>query len=195
MFHESPKTISITLCNPSFLSVGEWVEVDADRTPGYNSEGGIAVITGVHDNIADVKYILTKWVEKLVPLQRLTTIAMPHRVPRASLRQAKPDAQVPAAAVKEKGASNFRTMSAIQILKHGLTSNLWKKKRWLFDLLEREGIVDGSRQSRKENCWTYNKSQILYVEATQDAKQDVDFDPRRSDHKTGKDGSLKILLQ
>ncbi len=24
-----------------FLSIGEWVEVDADRTPGWNSEGGI----------------------------------------------------------------------------------------------------------------------------------------------------------
>jgi hypothetical protein len=42
------------LC-PGFLSVGEWVEVDADRTPGWNSEGGIAVIINVHDNFADVK--------------------------------------------------------------------------------------------------------------------------------------------
>jgi hypothetical protein len=40
-----------------FLSVGEWVEVDADRTPGYNSEGGIAIIINVHDSFADVKYV------------------------------------------------------------------------------------------------------------------------------------------
>jgi hypothetical protein len=108
MFHDSPKTISITLSNPNFLSVGEWVEVDADRTPGYNSEGGIAVIISVHDNFADVKYVLTKWVEKLIPLRRLTTISMPHRRPTASLRQAKV-----AAPVQEKVTSNFRTMSAI----------------------------------------------------------------------------------
>ncbi len=38
-----------------FLSVGEWVEVDADRTPGWNSEGGIAVIVGVNEGLADVK--------------------------------------------------------------------------------------------------------------------------------------------
>jgi hypothetical protein len=38
-----------------FLSVGEWVEVDADRTPGWNLEGGIAVIVGVNDGLADVK--------------------------------------------------------------------------------------------------------------------------------------------
>jgi hypothetical protein len=39
-----------------FLSIGEWVEVDADRTPGWNSEGGIAVIINVNDGLADVKY-------------------------------------------------------------------------------------------------------------------------------------------
>jgi hypothetical protein len=31
---------------------------------------------------------------------------------------------------------------------------------------------------------------MLYIEAMQDAKQDCDFDPRRSDHKTGKDGKF-----
>jgi hypothetical protein len=70
MFHASPKTLSLSLANPSFISVGEWVEVDTDRTPGYNSEGGIEVIISVHDNFADVKYVLTKWVEKLIPIRR-----------------------------------------------------------------------------------------------------------------------------
>ena len=40
------------------LLVGEWVEVDADRTPGWNSEGGIGVIISVQDGLADVKYDL-----------------------------------------------------------------------------------------------------------------------------------------
>ncbi len=74
-------------------------------------------------------------------------------------------------------------MSAIQILKYGLTENLWKKKGWLFDLLTREGIVDGTKQSRKEHCWSYYKSQMICIEAMQDAKEDATFDPRRSDHK------------
>jgi hypothetical protein len=39
------------------LSVGEWVEVDADRTPGWNSEGGIGVIISVQDGLANVKYV------------------------------------------------------------------------------------------------------------------------------------------
>ncbi len=55
MFHAPEKSRNSVLGNPNFYSVGEWVEVDADRTPGYNSEGGIAVIISVQDNCADVK--------------------------------------------------------------------------------------------------------------------------------------------
>jgi hypothetical protein len=46
---------NLRLLNPEFLSVGEWVEVDADRTPGWNSEGGIGVVVSVQDALADVK--------------------------------------------------------------------------------------------------------------------------------------------
>jgi hypothetical protein len=55
MLHAPPESNTSIIANPNFISVGEWVEVDADRTPGYNSEGGIAVIVGVHDDLADVK--------------------------------------------------------------------------------------------------------------------------------------------
>jgi hypothetical protein len=71
IFHAAPKAGSISIANLKFLSVGEWVEFDADRTPGFNSEGGIAVIVNVHDDLADVKYVLTRRVEKFVPLRRL----------------------------------------------------------------------------------------------------------------------------
>jgi hypothetical protein len=62
-----------------------------------------------------------------------------------------------------KTSTDFRRLSSIQILKYGLSHNLWKKLGWLFDLLNREGIVDGSKQSRKEICWQYYKSQMLYI--------------------------------
>jgi hypothetical protein len=55
MFHCPPAQQNVVLHDINFISVGEWVEVDADRTPGYNSEGGIAVIIHVHENFADVK--------------------------------------------------------------------------------------------------------------------------------------------
>ncbi len=55
MFRCVSKTSSLMSKNPSFISVGEWVEVDADRTPGFNSEGGIVVIISVQDDLVDVK--------------------------------------------------------------------------------------------------------------------------------------------
>jgi hypothetical protein len=55
MIHAAPKLKIGAIANIKLLSVGEWVEVDADRTPGFNSEGGIGVITGVDDDMADVK--------------------------------------------------------------------------------------------------------------------------------------------
>jgi hypothetical protein len=187
MFQCVPKTTNVLL-NPRFISVGEWVEVDADRSPGYNSEGRIAVVISVHDGFSDVKYVLTKWVEKLVPLRRLTTITMPHRGPRVSLRKAKVVVLPKALVDNVSSVSDFRRMSAIQILKYGLRQNLWKKNGWLFELLKSEGVLDGSKQSRKEFCWQYYKSQMLYIEAMREAKGDEEFDPRRSDHTMGKDG-------
>ncbi len=58
IYHVVKNSKSAVMNNPNFLSVGEWVEVDADRTPGFNSEGGIAVIISVQDNCADVKYVI-----------------------------------------------------------------------------------------------------------------------------------------
>ena len=86
--------------------------------------------------------MLTRWVEKMVPLRRLTTIVMPHRGPRASRRAPKAVAvEQTEKTSHDTGVSKFSSMSAIQILKYGLQDNLWKTKGWLFDLLHREGIV------------------------------------------------------
>ena len=124
----------------------------------------------------------------MVPLRRLTTIVMPHRGPRASLRVKK---IAPSPKRNDNNSSaicDFRKMSDIQMLKYGLTQKLSKNNGWLRDLLQREGIMDASKQSKKELCWRYYKSQLLYIEALQEAKEDDEFDPRRSDHITGKDG-------
>ena len=58
VYHSAPLIDRARLINPSFLSVGEWVEVDGDITSGWNSEGGIAVIIKVQDSLADVKYVV-----------------------------------------------------------------------------------------------------------------------------------------
>jgi hypothetical protein len=124
----------------------------------------------------------------MVPLKRLTTIVMPHRAAKPTLRSNATSSTPEPISDGATVMSEFRKMSAIQILKYGLSSNLWKKEGWLFDLLRNEGMSDGTKQSRKELCWSYFKSQQLYIEAVQDAKNDPEFDPRRSLHQTGKDG-------
>jgi hypothetical protein len=45
--------------------------------------------------------------------------------------------------------------------------------------------------ARKDACWSYYKSQQLYIEALQEAKDDREFDPHRSEHVTGKDGKFE----
>ena len=115
---------------------------------------------------------------------------MPHRSARACLRPSKSATMDNISATSTTTVSKFRSMSDIQLLKYGLAEGLWKKKGWLFKLLQDEGITDDTKQRRKELCWQYYKSQMLYIEAVQDAKNDCSFDPRRSDHKTGKDGKF-----
>ncbi len=157
-----------------FLSIGEWVEVDADRTPGWNSEGGIAVIVNVNDSLADVKYdppidyfthyalfatvsnryVLTRWVEKLVPLRRLTTIIMPHRDKMAGLRPRADLTTLPTEARSTKAVSEFRTMSAIAALKYGLTKKLYRSSGWLYRLLVKEG-------SAHHDAWQHLSQQFI----------------------------------
>ncbi len=76
--------------------------------------------------------------EKLVPLRRLTTIIMPHREKRASLRSNKNNAAVQKFTAGVKEVSEFRTMSAIQVLKYGVEHRLNKSKDWLLRLLHKE---------------------------------------------------------
>ena len=53
--------------------------------------------------------------------------------------------------------------------------------------------MDDTKQSKKERCWSDYKAQTLYIEAMQEAKDDMTFDPRRDDHvKSKKDGRFKM---
>jgi hypothetical protein len=56
MFRKAPpRPLSRTIM-AALVSVGDWVHVDADRSTGWNSEGGIAMVIAVHDSFSDVKY-------------------------------------------------------------------------------------------------------------------------------------------
>jgi hypothetical protein len=198
MFCAVPQTRLLQSMQIKFLSAGEWVEVEPDISPGWNSEGGIGVITLVTDGLADVKYVWTRWVEKLIPLRRLTTIIMSHRGPAAGLRPSRP---IPTAKISV--VSDLRSMSAIQLLKYGIEKKIYKAKGWILKLLLKEGcstpyhplnsctgnikivliyisgLMEDARQCKKERCWSDYKSQQLYIKAMREAKEDPEFDPRR----------------
>jgi hypothetical protein len=44
MFQVAPPTSSARHVGAASVSVGDFVEVDADRTPGWNGEGGVAMV-------------------------------------------------------------------------------------------------------------------------------------------------------
>ncbi len=75
----------ITFTGSAGLTVGDWVEIEHDFSPGVNSGGGIGIITGIVDNFSHVKYIVDGHKEKFVPVRRLTCISMPFRREKAQL--------------------------------------------------------------------------------------------------------------
>jgi hypothetical protein len=77
------------------LTVGDWVEIEHDFSPGVNSGGGIGIITGIDANFSHAKYILDGHTEKFVPVRRLTCIPMPFRREKAQLRTRSAEAAQP----------------------------------------------------------------------------------------------------
>ncbi len=76
----------IVLTGTGGLTVGDWVEVLHDFSPGHNSVGGVGVIIEIIERLSNVRYIVDGHVEKFIPLTRLTTIPIPFRREKAQLR-------------------------------------------------------------------------------------------------------------
>ncbi len=55
MFREAPPRPTSRTIAAASVSVEDCVQVDADRSTGWNSEGGIAMVIAVHDSFSDVK--------------------------------------------------------------------------------------------------------------------------------------------
>ena len=52
-----------------------------------------------------------------------------------------------------------------------------------------------TKQCKKEKFWADYKAQQLYIDAMREAKEDPEFDPRRTHLVIGKDGQYKKLSQ
>ena len=107
-------------------SVGEWVEVASDYSPGMCSAGGIAVVTAVEDgNLTNVKYVLDGRSEKFITIDRLTTIPMPYRRENATLRPR--SSARPSTAAQSTEQNVFRQLNEVERLYKGLAMGLHKK--------------------------------------------------------------------
>jgi hypothetical protein len=87
MVHTKIETeAEIDLTGAGGLTVGDWVEVRHDFSPGHNSGGGCGVIVAITGALSNVRYIIDGHVEKFIPLARLTMIPMPYRRDQSKLR-------------------------------------------------------------------------------------------------------------
>ena len=87
------------------------------------------------------RYVLTRWTEKMIPFTRLTSIVMPHRAAKPSLRPRGNKTLAATSAKDAASATDFRNWTAIKLLKYGLEKKLFKRKGWLFQLLTEEGCI------------------------------------------------------
>ena len=58
-----------------------------------------------------------------------------------------------------------------------------------------KGVLDDKKASKKEKFWGDYKAQLLYIDAMREAKEDPEFDPRRTHLVVGKDGRYEKISQ
>ncbi len=114
--------------------------------------------------------------EEGISLNRITTIPMPHRGPKAILRTRSPKVNEKSDAVPK---SKFAQMSSIDILKWGLDYKRNVKKGWLKRLLVGEKILEDTKAAKNVRFWQDYQAQSLFIQGMQAALGD-EFDPRVS---------------
>jgi hypothetical protein len=67
---------------------------------------------------------------------------MPHHGATSTLRPRSEKITTAEVSAKDKSrTSDMRSWTAIKLLKHGLEKKIYRKKGWLFDLLQKEGAI------------------------------------------------------
>ncbi len=80
----------------------------------------------------------------------------------------------------------------LSVLGFACTITFYLKYNCLFPLLYL-GLLKDDKQSKKEKFWADYKAQLLYIDAMREAKEDPEFDPRRTHIVTGKDGRYEKI--
>jgi hypothetical protein len=134
-----------------------------------------------------IRYVLDGRLEAHVSILRLTTIPMPMRGIKATLRERAPKVAEKKSATVSR--SPFATMSAIDCLKWGLLYNRNVIKGWLRAHLIKEKVVDDNKEDIQKRFWSDYKAQELFMQGMQACMGD-DFDPRISKQKREADGNF-----
>jgi hypothetical protein len=102
----------IILTGTGGLTVGDWVDVTHDFSPGHNSGGGVGVVIEIVEDRCNVRYIVDGHTERFIPIPRLTMIPMPFRREKSQLRTRSSQS-----AEKEKGTVSKIISAIFQISK------------------------------------------------------------------------------
>ncbi len=132
------------------------------------------------------RFVLDGKHEQGIPIERLTTIPMPHRGEQATLRD-RPSKAGPLANSVPK--SVYARMSAIDLLKRGLLYKRNVKKGWLIDLLIGEKILEDNKAAKNKRVWDDYQVQQLFIQGMQAALGD-EFDPRASKQGRSENGDF-----
>jgi hypothetical protein len=170
------------------LTVGEWVEVEHDFSPGNNSGGGVAIIYEIVESFSYVRYIIDGRRENFVPFKRITSIPMPFRRETAKLRmrstaneqqeegetkhctsltQKCSKQRVPHLCQAPGHGSKWRTMNHVECLQYGVAHGFHKKEGWLWKKLLVDGIVPNTQAALRERCYNAYQSPKVFIMAQQ----------------------------
>jgi hypothetical protein len=134
-----------------------------------------------------LRYVLDGRMEANINIGRMTTIPMPMRGTKATLR-ARETLVVPTQAPIEP-RSKFARMSAIDCLKWGLLFNRNVTKGWLRAHLIKEKVLGGDKAGIQKRFWSDYKAQELFMQGMRECMGE-EFDPKLSKQKREANGDF-----
>ena len=148
MVHCKRKSVLEEQAELASVKVGDWVDVEADYSPGLCSDGGYGCVIGLHTQATvgaplgvtitavDVHFLMYSRKERGIDLSRVVVVPMPFKGPKVVLRQRPDKVSTSQAALKPPPVK-----SSMEWLKYGLSTRRHEKPGWLKDALVENNIL------------------------------------------------------
>ena len=148
MVHCKRKSVLEEQAELASVKVGDWVDVEADYSPGLCSDGGYGCVIALHTEATDgatgavcitavdVHFLMYSRKERGILLARVVVVPMPFKTTKVILRQ-RPDKVSTLNAVLQPPP----VKSSMEWLKYGLTTRRHEKPGWLKDVLVEHNIL------------------------------------------------------